>query len=101
MICKIKSGYWCEPQICFSGSELARDMWFRDLRIFQCAMINDNDSSKLTIDNYLDEKSLHTSKQWLPSSCPLEQNDGIILFPSLAIGIAAASATKGTNCSSY
>ncbi len=55
-------------------------------------MINDNDSSKLTIDNYLDNHYIHRSN-WLRAAV-LGANDGIISISSLAIGIAAASATR-------
>jgi VIT1/CCC1 family predicted Fe2+/Mn2+ transporter len=56
------------------------------------AMINDNDSSILTIDNYLDNHYIHRSN-WLRAAV-LGANDGIISISSLAIGIAAASATR-------
>ncbi|MBC5841918.1 VIT family protein [Flavobacterium sp. F-380] len=55
-------------------------------------MINDNDNSILTIDNYLDNHYIHRSN-WLRAAV-LGANDGIISISSLAIGIAAASATR-------
>ena len=55
-------------------------------------MINDNDSSKLTIDNYLDNHYIHRSN-WLRAAV-LGANDGIISISSLAIGIAAASTSR-------
>jgi vacuolar iron transporter family protein len=47
---------------------------------------------KLTIDNYLDNHYIHRSN-WLRASV-LGANDGIISISSLAIGVAAASATR-------
>ncbi len=46
----------------------------------------------LTIDNYLDSHYIHRSN-WLRASV-LGANDGIISISSLAIGVAAASATR-------
>ena len=46
----------------------------------------------LTIDNYLDPHFIHRSN-WLRAAV-LGANDGIISISSLAIGVAAASATK-------
>lgn len=47
---------------------------------------------KLTIDNYLDSHYIHRSN-WLRAAV-LGANDGIISISSLAIGVAAASATR-------
>lgn len=47
---------------------------------------------KLTIDNYLDTHYIHRSN-WLRAAV-LGANDGIISISSLAIGVAAASATR-------
>lgn len=47
---------------------------------------------KLTIDNYLDPHYIHRSN-WLRAAV-LGANDGIISISSLAIGVAAASATR-------
>ena len=55
-------------------------------------MTNDNKESKLTIENYLDNHYIHRSN-WLRAAV-LGANDGIISISSLAIGIAAASATR-------
>ena len=55
-------------------------------------MTNDPMKSKLTIDNYLDNHYIHRSN-WLRAAV-LGANDGIISISSLAIGIAAASATR-------
>ena len=55
-------------------------------------MTNDNIESKLTIENYLDNHYIHRSN-WLRAAV-LGANDGIISISSLAIGIAAASATR-------
>ncbi|MBU2062350.1 MAG: VIT family protein [Bacteroidetes bacterium] len=55
-------------------------------------MTNDNKESKLTIKNYLDNHYIHRSN-WLRAAV-LGANDGIISISSLAIGIAAASATR-------
>lgn len=54
----------------------------------------DNNSNKamLTIDNYLDSHYIHRSN-WLRAAV-LGANDGIISVSSLAIGVAAASATR-------
>jgi VIT1/CCC1 family predicted Fe2+/Mn2+ transporter len=46
----------------------------------------------LTIDNYLDSHYIHRSN-WLRAAV-LGANDGIISISSLAIGVAAASATR-------
>lgn len=48
--------------------------------------------NKLTIDNYLDPHFIHRSN-WLRAAV-LGANDGIISISSLAIGVAAASATR-------
>ena len=48
--------------------------------------------SKLTIENYLDTHYIHRSN-WLRAAV-LGANDGIISISSLAIGVAAASATR-------
>ena len=50
------------------------------------------DDQKLTIDNYLDSHYIHKSN-WLRAAV-LGANDGIISVSSLAIGVAAASATR-------
>lgn len=50
------------------------------------------DKPKLTIDNYLDPHYIHRSN-WLRAAV-LGANDGIISISSLAIGVAAASATR-------
>jgi VIT1/CCC1 family predicted Fe2+/Mn2+ transporter len=55
-------------------------------------MTNDSKESKLTIENYLDNHYIHRSN-WLRAAV-LGANDGIISISSLAIGIAAASATR-------
>ena len=55
-------------------------------------MIKDNDNSILSIDNYLDNHYIHRSN-WLRAAV-LGANDGIISISSLAIGIAAASASR-------
>lgn len=55
-------------------------------------MTNDNKESKLTIENYLDNHYIYRSN-WLRAAV-LGANDGIISISSLAIGIAAASATR-------
>jgi len=47
---------------------------------------------KITIDNYLDSHFIHRSN-WLRAAV-LGANDGIISISSLAIGVAAASATR-------
>lgn len=47
---------------------------------------------KLTLDNYLDSHYIHRSN-WLRAAV-LGANDGIISISSLAIGVAAASATR-------
>lgn len=48
--------------------------------------------NKITIDNYLDSHFIHRSN-WLRAAV-LGANDGIISISSLAIGVAAASATR-------
>lgn len=48
--------------------------------------------NKITIDNYLDSHYIHRSN-WLRAAV-LGANDGIISISSLAIGVAAASATR-------
>ena len=55
-------------------------------------MINNKSKPTLTIDNYLDNHYIHRSN-WLRAAV-LGANDGIISISSLAIGIAAASATR-------
>lgn len=55
-------------------------------------MTNDKSKPTLTIDNYLDTHYIHRSN-WLRAAV-LGANDGIISISSLAIGIAAASATR-------
>lgn len=55
-------------------------------------MTSDNSNSVRTIDNYLDSHYIHRSN-WLRAAV-LGANDGIISISSLAIGIAAASATR-------
>ncbi len=50
------------------------------------------DDQKVTIDNYLNNHYIHKSN-WLRAAV-LGANDGIISVSSLAIGIAAASATR-------
>ena len=55
-------------------------------------MTNDKSKPTLTIDNYLDNHYIHRSN-WLRAAV-LGANDGIISISSLAIGIAAASATR-------
>lgn len=50
------------------------------------------DKPPLTIDNYLDTHYIHRSN-WLRAAV-LGANDGIISISSLAIGVAAASATR-------
>lgn len=49
-------------------------------------------SEKITIENYLDSHYIHRSN-WLRAAV-LGANDGIISVSSLAIGVAAASATR-------
>ena len=49
-------------------------------------------SEQITIDNYLDSHYIHRSN-WLRAAV-LGANDGIISVSSLAIGVAAASATR-------
>jgi VIT1/CCC1 family predicted Fe2+/Mn2+ transporter len=49
-------------------------------------------NKKLTLDNYLDNHYIHRSN-WLRAAV-LGANDGIISISSLAIGVAAASATR-------
>jgi VIT1/CCC1 family predicted Fe2+/Mn2+ transporter len=49
-------------------------------------------NSMITIDNYLDSHFIHRSN-WLRAAV-LGANDGIISISSLAIGVAAASATR-------
>lgn len=51
-----------------------------------------DDNSLLTLDNYLDSHYIHRSN-WLRAAV-LGANDGIISISSLAIGVAAASATR-------
>jgi VIT1/CCC1 family predicted Fe2+/Mn2+ transporter len=70
---------------------------FKDLqtRVIQnhfVSAINNKESNMLTIDNYLDSHYIHRSN-WLRASV-LGANDGIISISSLAIGVAAASATR-------
>ncbi|SHL11506.1 VIT1/CCC1 transporter family protein [Flavobacterium xanthum] len=55
-------------------------------------MTNNSSNSVRTIDNYLDSHYIHRSN-WLRAAV-LGANDGIISISSLAIGIAAASATR-------
>lgn len=50
------------------------------------------DKTTITIDNYLDNHYIHRSN-WLRAAV-LGANDGIISISSLAIGVAAASATR-------
>jgi vacuolar iron transporter family protein len=54
--------------------------------------MNKQTSSKITIDNYLQQHYIHKSN-WLRAAV-LGANDGIISISSLAIGIAAASSTR-------
>ncbi len=51
-----------------------------------------SNQNKITIDNYLDSHFIHRSN-WLRAAV-LGANDGIISISSLAIGVAAASATR-------
>jgi VIT1/CCC1 family predicted Fe2+/Mn2+ transporter len=53
---------------------------------------NADENSLLTLDNYLDSHYIHRSN-WLRAAV-LGANDGIISISSLAIGVAAASATR-------
>jgi vacuolar iron transporter family protein len=53
---------------------------------------NNTNKAMLTIDNYLDSHYIHRSN-WLRAAV-LGANDGIISVSSLAIGVAAASATR-------
>ena len=69
-----------------------RKGFFRKLHSKPNPMINDNNNSILTIDNYLDNHYIHRSN-WLRAAV-LGANDGIISISSLAIGIAAASASR-------
>jgi vacuolar iron transporter family protein len=56
-------------------------------------MTTDNNKTVITIVNYLDSHYIHRSN-WLRAAV-LGANDGIISISSLAIGIAAASSTRG------
>ena len=53
---------------------------------------NSNSCLMITIDNYLDAHYIHRSN-WLRAAV-LGANDGIISISSLAIGVAAAGATR-------
>ncbi len=55
-------------------------------------MKKNTNTNMLTIDNYLDSHYIHRSN-WLRAAV-LGANDGIISISSLAIGVAAASATR-------
>jgi VIT1/CCC1 family predicted Fe2+/Mn2+ transporter len=55
-------------------------------------MSTENNKTRLTIDNYLDNHFIHRSN-WLRAAV-LGANDGIISISSLAIGVAAASSTR-------
>lgn len=54
--------------------------------------ISISDKTVITLDNYLDNHYIHRSN-WLRAAV-LGANDGIISISSLAIGVAAASATR-------
>jgi VIT1/CCC1 family predicted Fe2+/Mn2+ transporter len=54
--------------------------------------MEDKQQKMITIDNYLDSHYIHRSN-WLRAAV-LGANDGIISISSLAIGVAAASATR-------
>ncbi len=53
---------------------------------------SNNSDTNLTIDNYLDSHYIHRSN-WLRAAV-LGANDGILSVSSIAIGVAAASATR-------
>ncbi len=55
-------------------------------------MMKSKKETNITIDNYLDSHYIHRSN-WLRAAV-LGANDGIISISSLAIGVAAASATR-------